>query len=466
MTHANVPQPDDLRSQVPGGRILVVSHRVADAEAIRGLLLTTPFACEIEAPAPRNPASAVEAHRPDLILLDMTARGPEALSLLKTLRAAVNSDPPILAAGDRTGEWRAQALACGADDVIVKPLVPEELTARAHNLLLSRLQQRWQQERSRTSAPVQACPPGPEEGDFTVAMVNRMGQAVVACDDSGDLYFCNDAAIQLGLNAPQTGRPAALPSGRLRSVGGGELTADEDPLRRAWAGENVAEQQVWLATSDRGLRTFVANAAPILGDRARRLGAVVTLHDVTDLHRVTEELRRGLMHDELTGLPNTALFFELAKRAIAANAREHQSLALIVITLTDVYEVTEHQASTGPPPIHLTLTALAHKLPRLLRPGDIAGRYGEGFLLLCGAPVAEATAQQIVERLRVGLGRPLEIAHRRVEPRLAFGVVTTYDARFSAEELAEIAAATARPSRRIRHVEDQALGSGLPGTGW
>lgn len=466
MTPVNVPRLGELRSQVRSSRVLVISNRVADANAIRELLLAAQFACEIEAPAPRDPVSVVEAHHPALILLDMAARGPEALSLLSSLHTAANGDPPILAAGHLTGEWRAEALASGADDVIVKPLVPEELSARVHNLLLSRLLHHQDRERPRAPAPAQSWRPEPEGGDFTAEMVNRLGQAVVACDDRGDLYFCNNAAIRLGLGSPQPGRPAALPSGRLRTASGGELAADEDPLRRAWAGEDITDQQVWLATSDRGLRTFVANAAPILGDRARRLGAVVTLHDITDLHRVTDELRRGLIHDELTGLPNSALFFELAQRVIASNAREHQSLALIVITLEDVYEMTEHQASSGPPPINPTLAALANKLPRLLRPGDLAARYGDGFLLLCGTPVAEATAQQIIERLRVGLSRPLEIARRRVEPLLAFGVATTYDAHFSAEELAEIAATTARPSRRSRRVDDRAAGPGLPNTGW
>lgn len=466
MTDVNKPLPDDVMSQVTGSRVLVLSNRTADAHAIRELLLAAHFTCDVQVPAPEDPLPVVQANRPDLILLDMAARGPEALNLLARMRSSIDGERPILAACPAIGDWRADALAWGADDVIVKPLVAEELATRVRNLLLVRWLRRRQDECPRTSAHVQAPRRPPEEGDFTAAMLNRMEQAVIACDEQGDLVFANEAAIRLGLGTLQLGRPATLARGRLRSPDGRELTAEEDLLHRAWSGEEVSAAEVTVTTADRGMRTLVAGARPIVGAEARRWGAVVTLHDITDLRRVVEELRRGLIQDELTGLPNAALFFELANRAIATNAREHQPLALIAVTLDDVHEMSEYDASSGPQPFEATLGALGRKLPRLLRPGDVAARHGRGFLLLCRAPGADTDAQQIVERLQVGLSRPLEIARGRVEPQLGFGVAITDDAHFSAERLAEIATTAARRAQPERQAPEEVIEPPPTRTGW
>ena len=150
------------------------------------------------------------------------------------------------------------------------------------------------------------------------------------------------------------------------------------------------------------------------------------------------------MYDEVTGLPNSALFFELAGRAVARTAREHQPFSVIVIVLDGVEELTDFTASSGPAPFYPALTALADRLPGLLRPGDIAARLDDGFVLLCSAPVIESNAQQIVARLEAGLGRPLEIAGRRLTVSLSFGAETTYDVNRPIQELTRGAIARAR----------------------
>jgi diguanylate cyclase (GGDEF)-like protein len=298
-------------------------------------------------------------------------------------------------------------------------------------------------------------------------MVNSLEEAVLACDDDGQMRFANSAAVRLGLGTPLTGqRRAALAPGRLRSAEGRELAIDEDPLHRAWAGHEVVDQELTIGTSQRGVRTLLANARPILAAPDRRLGAVVALHDITDRRRVTEELRRGLLEDELTGLPNAVLFHDLASRAVARTVRDHQPLSLIMITLDEAEEARDHDVSSGPLPFNSLLAALADRLPRLLRPGDIAARYGDGFALLCGAPVFESNARHIAERLRASLSRPLEISRGRVTPRLSVGIATTYDASLSVQGLAQIAITAARRAKTRAGSEAEGLVSKRIGPGW
>jgi diguanylate cyclase (GGDEF)-like protein len=451
----------------------VISDRPTDADAISALFLAAEFSCVIETDGHRDPATVMQTLRPDLVLLDLAAAESHDLGLLRRIRAAVIGETflPLLVAGEVAPRWRAEALAAGADDIVLKPLVAEELLARVHNLLVTRWLHHQHRELSRQLPEMPARRSVPDEESFLKAMTNSLEEAVLACDTDGQLRFANSAAIRLGLGPLQPGQRAALAPGRLRSTEGRELTVEEDPLRRAGSGHDVVDQVLTIGTPQRGARTLLANSRSILADPDRRLGAVVVLHDITDRRRVTEELRRGLLHDELTGLPNAVLFLDLADRAIARIARDHQPLLLIVITLDEMDDVRDYDVSGGPLPFSLILAALAGRLPRLLRPGDIAARYGDGFALLCLAPVVDSNAHHIVERLRAGLSLPLEISRQGVTPRLSFGIATAHDAEASAQRLIQMALSVGRRKTVRRPTtptngEAEAMASERHNTGW
>jgi diguanylate cyclase (GGDEF)-like protein len=464
---------DQLRPQILGSRILVISDHPADAGALDDLLLAAEFRGVIETAGRRDLTAAVRTGRPDLVLLDLAACGPEDLTLVTRVRAASTDDPfvPLLVAGDDAHRWRAEALAAGADDVVLKPVVAEELLARAHNLLVTRWLYRRQTQAPRQDPTSPAGSSAPDRASFLTAMADSLEDAVIACDEDGQVCFANSAAVQLGLGSLQ--RPFLAP-GRVRSGEGRELALDEDPLHRAWAGHVAVDQELTIGTPERGVRTLLASARPIVAARGPALGAVVTLQDITDRRRVTDELRRGLLEDDVTGLPNAVLFLELVSQAVAMTARDHRPLSLIVITLDEVEEERDHDVSAGPLPFHPVLAALADRLPRLLRPGDIAARYGDGFALLCDAPVVESNArhivesnaQHIVERLRATLSRPLVIPRGRVTPHLSFGVATAYDTNISAQRLTEIAATAARHARTADGGAEGTPAPRRPGTGW
>ena len=79
--------------------------------------------------------------QPDLLLVDWMLPGQSGLQLMRGLRA----DPharllPMIMLTARGGEHDAvMALECGADDYIVKPFSPRELSARIHAVLRRRL---------------------------------------------------------------------------------------------------------------------------------------------------------------------------------------------------------------------------------------------------------------------------------------------------------------------------------------
>jgi two-component system response regulator MprA len=77
----------------------------------------------------------VQAHRPDVVVLDWMMPGMDGLSVLQTLRDAGDQTLVLMLTARDAVENRVTGLESGADDYLVKPFAPAELLARIHALL-------------------------------------------------------------------------------------------------------------------------------------------------------------------------------------------------------------------------------------------------------------------------------------------------------------------------------------------
>ena len=102
----------------------------------------------------------VEEHDPDLVLLDLHMPFLDGYAVLSALRERWTSTdlPVIVLTADNTLEASGRALGLGANDFLLKPLQPTELTHRCRNLLDMRAahrslhrRQRWLEEAERFS---------------------------------------------------------------------------------------------------------------------------------------------------------------------------------------------------------------------------------------------------------------------------------------------------------------------------
>jgi DNA-binding response OmpR family regulator len=76
----------------------------------------------------------LQTERPDLLVLDVMLPGTDGLAILRAVRAM--GDTPVILLTARAEEIdRIVGLELGADDYVVKPFSPRELTVRARNLL-------------------------------------------------------------------------------------------------------------------------------------------------------------------------------------------------------------------------------------------------------------------------------------------------------------------------------------------
>lgn len=81
--------------------------------------------------------------KPDLVILDQALPGMRGVEILTALRRmpGMSQTPVLMLSANAAEEQRAQALAAGADDYLVKPFDPAELVRRVQDVMLERGQQ-------------------------------------------------------------------------------------------------------------------------------------------------------------------------------------------------------------------------------------------------------------------------------------------------------------------------------------
>lgn len=127
-------------------RILIIEDDKAIAELERDYLEANDFSVEIISDGKKGEEKAL-AEDFDLILLDLMLPNTDGFSICRAIRR--EKDTPILMVSARQEEIdKIRGLGLGADDYIVKPFSPNELTARvkAHIARYERLTQKTVQQ--------------------------------------------------------------------------------------------------------------------------------------------------------------------------------------------------------------------------------------------------------------------------------------------------------------------------------
>lgn len=113
--------------------VLLVEDRADVAVAVRDWLRRDGFRV-VTAPHGRAGAAALEREAADLVVLDLGLPDINGLDLLRSLRSW-NTTPVIIVTGRGEETDRVLGLELGADDYIVKPFSPRELSARIRAVL-------------------------------------------------------------------------------------------------------------------------------------------------------------------------------------------------------------------------------------------------------------------------------------------------------------------------------------------
>jgi len=197
-------------------------------------------------------------------------------------------------------------------------------------------------------------------------------------------------------------------------------------------------------------------------------GVVLTLRDVTARRQLEDELKRRAFNDDLTGLPNRALFVERASEAIAAARRNGRVAGVLFVDLDDFKVVNDTMGHGAGDQL---LVAVGARLLAAVRKSDTAARLGgdEFALLIDDAPDVDAV-EKSAERILAAFEEPIKLAGSAEHPEstvlclASVGVATSQDSADADEALrhADLAlyAAKAAGKRNYRRYAE-ALSAGM-----
>jgi PAS domain S-box-containing protein len=130
---------------------------------------------------------------------------------------------------------------------------------------------------------------------FLNAVLDSLDEGIIACDANGEIILLNRATRLLeglpeaiGCNGAEKHDEAIFfdPDGITR------MPDDANPISRAWMGQVVQNSEMILASPSGARRTLLVSGQQIIDKQQKRLGAVVTTRDITELKR-SEEVRRA-----------------------------------------------------------------------------------------------------------------------------------------------------------------------------
>ncbi len=150
------------------------------------------------------------------------------------------------------------------------------------------------------------------------------------------------------------------------------------------------------------------------------------LIDVTDLKQTEAELEHLAHHDQVTGLPNRALFDAELEIAVAQARRANEILVVCSLDLDKFKLVND---TLGHPAGDALLREVARRLRMAIREGDVAARVGgDEFALLLPVRVPDTDlaagtrfAEEVVARVQASLQDPVDVGDTQVYPSVSFG---------------------------------------------
>ena len=253
-----------------------------------------------------------------------------------------------------------------------------------------------------------------EQTRFQADVLAQVSDAVVALDLEGRVTYWNAGAERLHevAAADALGRPLEGVVAYALPCAGGAAGAE------ALLQSEAARTGELVYRPPSGGRRFLAVSSTVLRDRhGAQTGLLAVARDVTAPRELAAQLARQATHDDLTGLPNRALFRARIDRALASG----DPFAVLFIDLDRFKVVNDslgHEAGDD------LLRAVTLRLRGALGAHEdslVARLGGDEFAVI--VPTAEADPVRVGERILEELGAPIDLGARSVRPGASVGVV-------------------------------------------
>ncbi|AVO49359.1 diguanylate cyclase [Melaminivora suipulveris] len=395
-------------------RLLIVEDEALIAEETADRL--TRLGYQVLGIADTGPQAIAMAQQlqPDLVLMDIRLKG--AMSGIEAAEQIYQSlqTPVIFASAHSDRETLQRAQINAQFGYIVKPFRENDLTMA----LRVALHRHKVEESLRASHITHA------------SILASINDCVVVANAQGRVGFMN------------------LPAEELLGCAGGDCfdkpLADIVPLLDAHGRQsitidkNLPDGTTCLLNNRHGQELHVeVTVTPIADTTQREIGTTVVLKDVTERKRQDALIWRQAHFDELTGLPNRAMFREQLQGAMHKAAGLQGSVALLLLDLDNFKEVND---TLGHARGDELLRQVAQRIEACVRQGDLVARLGGDEFAIILPGMAETTAiAQLAARINNELATPLQLGGAQLHTQASMGIAVYPRDTHSLDELIKFA---------------------------
>jgi diguanylate cyclase (GGDEF)-like protein/PAS domain S-box-containing protein len=355
-----------------------------------------------------------------LALLDINLPDVSGQQVLDFIRRREIDTFVIMVSGESTFEQATAALRKGAADFIAKPYDPQKLLDTISSVLKKR-------QRKKEYLKIQERLQGSEE--LHRFIVDNSPDLIFMLDEQGYFSFLNERSRQLlGCQSEDfLGRhfseivlnqdiEKVSQSFRSLNRGGHQATRSMELRLRPRNGGDVRHVEVWaISVEMNSLGVYATQRDP-----GRPMAGIYGVaRDISD-RKQSEELRRyHLYHDQLTNLPNRALFSDRLQIALGQARRKNQQLAVMFLDIDRfkmINDLLGHLAGDE------LLQKVAQRLKDSLREGDTLARIsGDEFTLLAPDIDGIDAAGIICRKIQSVFDQPFQIHGQTVRVTFSIG---------------------------------------------
>ncbi len=408
-TNAGVPSP---------AAVLVVDDNAAKRLAVRAMLAPLGHAV-VEVDSGRAALRAVLRRDFAVILMDVrmpTMDGYETAKLIRQRRQSERTPIIFFTAFGRDETETATAYAGGAVDFIFTPILADALRAKVSAFVDLFTQA---QELQLSLASITALNTALRESEVRArAVLQNVADGIVTAGDDGLIESFNRSARRLfGYREDEV---VGQPLGIIIAPGHHDFSDPEQPGWSLLTARDIPADPIETMGCRKDGTCFpmeMGMSQMKIGERTFTIGCI---RDISERNAYTEALEHRALHDELTGLPNRALFADRLERAISYAERADEPRSVLVANLDQFREVNE---TLGRQTGDALLQAVAERLRGTLRGSDTVARLeGDEFGVLPSGTSDVEAASGIAWKLSEALKQPFLIGAHVIDVRASIGI--------------------------------------------
>ncbi len=252
------------------------------------------------------------------------------------------------------------------------------------------------------------------------AVLESAGEGIIVSDEHRRIVVANSAArrlvgIEISEQPREYGDNVTIERGMFEADGKTVFDRDQIPLLRALRGELADNVRMVIKDQMHPEGAHLQlTGRPIRDGRDQIRGAVVTMADVTELHRAHARVAELAVTDALTGLPNRRVLDDRLE-LLAAEARRGRRFSLAIVDIDHFKRVNDtHGHAVG----DRVLVGVAHALRDAVRRSDLVARLGGEEFCVVQTDVDPDLMAMLTERLRT----TIETAVNPIAVTASFGV--------------------------------------------